>query len=136
MVVFGGKKVGQVVTGLGGNGVGRVLVAVAAALLLRLFSGPGPALLPETEPEDREDNEEFDGDGDAGEASVPGKVLPVTIRWLNITYSLSDKSSTLVTPFYLFLLLLIFFMFVENRMVGEKNVANEPIVMRFDSSFS
>ncbi|KAF5442329.1 hypothetical protein F2P56_034999 [Juglans regia] len=98
MVVFGGKKVGQVVTGLGGNGVGRVLVAVAAALLLRLFSGPGPALLPDTEPEDREDNEEFDGDGDgdAGEAPVPGKVLPVTIRWRNITCSLSDKSSTLV----------------------------------------
>ncbi|XP_041014741.1 ABC transporter G family member 7 isoform X1 [Juglans microcarpa x Juglans regia] len=96
MVGFGGKKVGQVMTGLGGNGVGRVLVAVAAALLLRLFSGPGPALLPDTEPEDREDNEEFDGDGDAGEAAVLGKVLPVTIRWRNITCSLSDKSSTLV----------------------------------------
>ncbi|KAG2700779.1 hypothetical protein I3760_06G013200 [Carya illinoinensis] len=96
MVVFGGKKVGQVVTGLGGNGIGQVLIAVAAAFLLRLFSGPGPALLPDTEPEDREDNEEFDGDGDAGEAPVPGKVLPVTIRWRSITCSLSDKSSTLV----------------------------------------
>ncbi|KAG6707076.1 hypothetical protein I3842_06G013500 [Carya illinoinensis] len=96
MVVFGGKKVGQVVTGLGGNGIGQVLIAVAAAFLLRLFSGPGPALLPDTEPEDREDNEEFDGDGDSGEAPVPGKVLPVTIRWRNITCSLSDKSSTLV----------------------------------------
>lgn len=135
MVVFGGKKVGQVVTGLGGNGIGQVLIAVAAAFLLRLFSGPGPALLPDTEPEDREDNEEFDGDGDAGEAPVPGKVLPVTIRWRSITCSLSDKSSTLVTSFCLFLLLWIFFMYVEDRMVGEK-VANEPIVMRFDSSFS
>lgn len=68
------------------GGVGQILTAIAAALLLRLFSSPGPALLPENEAED-------DREGDSGDAPVPGKVSPVTIRWTNITCSLSDKSS-------------------------------------------
>ncbi|XP_062170761.1 ABC transporter G family member 7 isoform X1 [Alnus glutinosa] len=93
MVAFGGKRVGQAVAGLGGNGLGRVLVAVAAALLVRLFSGPGPALLPEIEPDDHDDKDDFSGDGDAGESPSAGKVFPVTIRWRNITCSLSEKSS-------------------------------------------
>ncbi|KAG6405558.1 hypothetical protein SASPL_133148 [Salvia splendens] len=38
--------------GKGGGGVGQLLAAAAAALLLRLFSGPGPVLLPDEE-EDR-----------------------------------------------------------------------------------
>lgn len=98
-MAFGGKRVGQVVTGLGGNGVGRVLVAVAAALLFRLFSGPGPALLPDSEPEGHDENDEFDGDGGAGEKLVPGNFFPMTIRWRNITCSLSDKASKSVTSF-------------------------------------
>ncbi|XP_059445138.1 ABC transporter G family member 7 [Corylus avellana] len=93
MVAFGGKRVGQAVAGLGGNGVGQVLMAVAAALLVRLFSGPGPALFPEVEPDDHDDTEDFSGDEDAGESPFAGKVFPVTIRWRNITCSLSDKSS-------------------------------------------
>ncbi|KAH0674367.1 hypothetical protein KY284_025454 [Solanum tuberosum] len=76
-----------------GSGVGQLLAAVAAALLLRLFSSPGPAILP--------DNEDVpDDDGERGsendEATVTGKVLPVTIRWTNITCSLSDKSANTV----------------------------------------
>ncbi|XP_049356748.1 ABC transporter G family member 7 isoform X1 [Solanum verrucosum] len=76
-----------------GSGVGQLLAAVAAALLLRLFSSPGPAILP--------DNEDVpDDDGGRGsendEATVTGKVLPVTIRWTNITCSLSDKSANTV----------------------------------------
>nr|XP_043623654.1 ABC transporter G family member 7 isoform X2 [Erigeron canadensis] len=67
-----------------GGGFGQLLAAVAAALLLRLFSGPGPAYLPETENED-------DGEISDSGASVSDKVLPVTIRWTNITCSLSDK---------------------------------------------
>ncbi|XP_034688428.1 ABC transporter G family member 7 isoform X4 [Vitis riparia] len=90
MVVFGGKRVAQMV-GLGGNGVGQILAAVAAALLFRLFSGPGPAVLPENEVED--DRDEIAGDTEGGEAPFAGKVFPVTIRWSNITCSLSDKSS-------------------------------------------
>ncbi|KAK6788763.1 hypothetical protein RDI58_012561 [Solanum bulbocastanum] len=76
-----------------GSGVGQLLAAVAAALLLRLFSSPGPAILRKNEdvPED---------DGERGsendEATVTGKVLPVTIRWTNITCSLSDKSANTV----------------------------------------
>lgn len=77
--------------GIGGKGgVGQILTAIAAALLLRLFSSPGPALLPENEAED-------DREGDSGDAPVPGKVSPVTIRWTNITCSLSDKSSKSVS---------------------------------------
>ncbi|XP_049405944.1 ABC transporter G family member 7 isoform X1 [Solanum stenotomum] len=76
-----------------GSGVGQLLAAVAAALLLRLFSSPGQAILP--------DNEDVpDDDGGRGsendEATVAGKVLPVTIRWTNITCSLSDKSANTV----------------------------------------
>ncbi|KAI9168738.1 hypothetical protein LWI28_001310 [Acer negundo] len=96
MVVFGGKKVGQAVAGIGGNGVGQILVAVAAALLVRLFSGPGPALLLENEYSSGDDDEKNDAAGDSdttGEAQVPDKVFPVTIGWRNITCSLSDKSS-------------------------------------------
>lgn len=80
--------------GIGGKagGVGQILTAIAAALLLRLFSGPGPALLPENEADD-----EGEGEGDSGDAPVAGKVTPVTIRWTNITCSLSDKSSKSVS---------------------------------------
>ncbi|KAF3659418.1 hypothetical protein FXO37_13988 [Capsicum annuum] len=74
----------------GGGGVGQLLAAVAAALLLRLFSSPGPAILPENE-----DVSVDDGEND--EAPVTGKsVAPVTIKWSNITCSLSDKSSNTV----------------------------------------
>lgn len=94
MVVFGGKRVAQL-AGLGGNGVGQILAAVAAALLFRLFSGPGPAVLPENEVED--DRDEIAGDTEGGEAPIAGKVFPVTIQWSNITCSLSDKSSKSVS---------------------------------------
>ncbi|KAL0296648.1 UNVERIFIED_CONTAM: ABC transporter G family member 7 [Sesamum radiatum] len=77
MLRIGGKR--------GGGGVGQLLAAVAAALLLRLFSAPGPELLPESLPE--EDEEEKD------DVPVKGKVAPVTIKWTNINCSLSDKSS-------------------------------------------
>ncbi|PIN10171.1 Transporter, ABC superfamily (Breast cancer resistance protein) [Handroanthus impetiginosus] len=70
--------------GKGGGGVGQLLAAVAAALLLRLFSGPGPVIEPETLPEDEEEK---------GDVPVKGKVAPVAIRWTNINCSLSDKSS-------------------------------------------
>ena len=103
MVDFGGKKVGQAMAGLGGNGVGRILVAVAAALLVRLFSGPGPALLPEVEPDGHDDEDDFSGDDEAGESPFAGKVFPVTIRWRNINCSLSEKSSKSVTSFFFFL---------------------------------
>ncbi|KAG6759557.1 hypothetical protein POTOM_036040 [Populus tomentosa] len=87
MVRFGGKMAGQLVS-LGGNGAGQFLAAAAVALLLRLFSGPGPALMPEDESPDDEKNDAADDD-----SPDVGKVFPVTIRWSNITCSLSDKSS-------------------------------------------
>ncbi|XWS34519.1 hypothetical protein CRYUN_Cryun21dG0045200 [Craigia yunnanensis] len=89
-MVFGAKKVGHVVSNFGGNGVGQILAAMAAALLLRLFSGPGPALLPENE-----NGEENDDDSVTGDDAPPsaGKVFPVTITWRSITCSLADKHS-------------------------------------------
>ncbi|KAA3465892.1 ABC transporter G family member 7 [Gossypium australe] len=87
-MAFGAKKVGHVVSGIGGNGMGQILAAMAAALLIRLFSGPGPASLPEDET--CEENDSVNGD-DAPPSA--GKVFPVTITWRNITCSLSDKHS-------------------------------------------
>lgn len=94
---FDRKRVGQTVMSLGGNGVGQVLVAVAAALLVRLFSGPEPALLPDYDIE-LEDGEKEDGDIElCEEPPASGKVMPVTIRWCNISCSLSEKSSESVS---------------------------------------
>lgn len=107
---FGGKKVGQVVAGIGGNGVGHVLAAVAVSLLLRLFTGPGPALVTDNDSaygDDDEINNVAEDNGD-GEAPVDGKVFPVTIRWRNITCSLSDKCSKSVR-------------FLLNNVSGEAN---------------
>ncbi|OIV91097.1 hypothetical protein TanjilG_30319 [Lupinus angustifolius] len=92
MVVHGGKKLHQIVAGFGGNGVGQVLAAVAVSFLVRLFTAPGPALLPENDNND--DEPETDSHDD--EAHNSGKVTPVTIRWNNINCSLSDKSSNVV----------------------------------------
>ncbi|KAI9088636.1 hypothetical protein K1719_029750 [Acacia pycnantha] len=92
MVAFGGKKLRQMVSGLGGNSLGQVLAAVAVTVLVRLFSGPGPVLPPEAENEDHGDGEEKD-DADESEGPVSGKVFPVSIRWRNISCSLFDKSS-------------------------------------------
>lgn len=91
-MAFGAKKVGHVVSGIGGNGMGQILAAMAAALLIRLFSGPGPASLPEDET--CEVNDSVNGD-DAPPSA--GKVFPVTITWKNITCSLSDKHSKSVS---------------------------------------
>lgn len=91
---FGAKKVGHVVSSIGGNGVGQIVAAMAAALLLRLFSGPGPALSPENENGEEIGEESVSGD----DAPLPaGKVFPVTITWKNITCSLSDKRSKSVS---------------------------------------
>lgn len=94
---FDGQRVGQTVMSLGANGVGQVLVAVAAAFLVRHLSGPEPALPSEYDVE-LEDGEKEDGDIEVGEeAPVSGKVTPVTIRWCNISCFLSDKSSKSVS---------------------------------------
>lgn len=101
MAGFGGKGVGQIVAGFGESGLGKALAAIAAAFLLRLFSGPGPALSPENDAEDQDVDDQNDvGGGDTG------NVVPVTIRWRNITCLLSDKSSKSVIAlifFYSFL---------------------------------
>ncbi|WJX21254.1 ABC transporter G member 7, variant 2 [Trifolium repens] len=95
MVVFGGKKVHQIVTGIGSNGLGQVVVAVAFSFLVRIFSAPGPALLPEND--DDIDDDVPNNDSPDGETPTPtGKVTPVTIRWNNINCSISDKSSNSV----------------------------------------
>ncbi|XP_014513815.1 ABC transporter G family member 7 [Vigna radiata var. radiata] len=88
MVGFGGKKVRQMVVGFGGSGFGQVAIAVAVSFLVRVFSAPGPALSPDNDPDDTQEN----GSDDA-EAPAAGKVTPVTIRWRNINCCLSDKSS-------------------------------------------
>ncbi|PKA49257.1 ABC transporter G family member 7 [Apostasia shenzhenica] len=65
-----------------GTALGRMLAAVAAAFFFRVISSPGPALLPDGEPEDS---------GDEEAPSDSSEVAPVTLRWSRITCSLSDK---------------------------------------------
>lgn len=95
MVEIGGKRLGMVVGRVGRNGLGQLLVAVAAAFLVRLFSGPGPALLLDNEVEGEKNDPSGEYDDDE-EDPIDGKVFPVSIRWRNITCSLSDKSSKAV----------------------------------------
>lgn len=97
MVVFGGKKVHQIVAGFGGSGLGQVVTAIVISFLVRIFSAPGPALLP---PENDEDDDVPNDDSHGGENPPPsGKVTPVTIRWNNINCSISDKSSKSVSSY-------------------------------------
>ncbi|KAL6010921.1 ABC transporter G member 7 [Asimina triloba] len=84
--------------GHGGKRVGQMLMAVAAAFLLRLLSGPGPAKLPEIEPDYDEAADESAEKSDVDEAQATGKVFPVTIRWADITCSLLDKSGKTQLP--------------------------------------
>lgn len=89
---FGGKKVGHALVGFGSSGLGQALTAVTVALLVRLFSGPGPALLPDSEADDEYIEENQNEGVEGGEADSVGKLMPVTIRWRNITCSLTSKS--------------------------------------------
>ncbi|KAM0889422.1 hypothetical protein ACQ4PT_027700 [Festuca glaucescens] len=65
------------------KGLGQLLAALAAALLVRAVAGPGPALLPPAE------EAEDDADVEAGEGG--GGVRPVTIRWARVTCALKNK---------------------------------------------
>lgn len=93
MVAIGGKKVGDMVSTIAGNNAGQILVAIAAAFFVRLLSGAGPAILPEDEFDDETNGYGQDSDDNDDEIPVTGKIFPVTIRWSNITCSLSDKKS-------------------------------------------
>lgn len=112
--------VGQVVK-FGGNGFGQVLAAAAVAILVRLFSGPGPAMSP-----DDDEKNDFAGDDEVGEASFDGKIVPVAIRWNNITCSLSDKSSKQVCryppPPNTLLRIVIFIIFLQVMLGCRENV--------------
>ncbi|KAI3996199.1 hypothetical protein MKX01_022693 [Papaver californicum] len=95
MVVFGGKKVVSVIRG---NGMGQVLAAIAAALLLRLFSGPGPSVFPEEQDDDNDIEGKERKNEEEEQTSNPGvlSVKPTTIQWSNITCYLSNKSGKTV----------------------------------------
>ncbi|KAJ3694396.1 hypothetical protein LUZ60_009876 [Juncus effusus] len=71
------------------KGLGQLLAAVAAAFFVRIITAPGP-VLPSTEEEEEENG--GDEESQVGGAIVP----PVTIRWNDITCSLSDKRGNTV----------------------------------------
>ena len=96
MVVFGGKKMRQMVVGFGGSGIGQVVAAVAISFLVRLFTSPGPVISPDDDDNDGGDAVPENGIHD-DEAPPSSKVTPVIIRWNNINCSLSDKSSKSVS---------------------------------------
>ncbi|XP_074295593.1 ABC transporter G family member 7 [Silene latifolia] len=87
MANIDGKKAQQLFSKIGGNGVAQLLVATAAVIFVRLLSGPGNEIDDENNPNDYDDTEESTADG---------KVFPVTIRWSNITCSLSNNKSNSV----------------------------------------
>ncbi|KAH7658548.1 Sulfate-transporting ATPase protein [Dioscorea alata] len=70
---------------LAGNGLARMLAALAAALFIRVITSPGPAL-----PPPNDDPESGSTDINDDEEST-GEVSPVTIRWNRITCFISDK---------------------------------------------
>ncbi|CAA7402165.1 unnamed protein product [Spirodela intermedia] len=80
-----------------GSGLGQVLGGLVAAFILRLVTGPGPEMLAapvEEEGEEAQSTSE-DPEAPAGPGSAGG-VPPVTIRWSNITCTLSDKRGKVV----------------------------------------
>lgn len=95
---FGGKGA-RALKVAAGSGLGQVLGALVAAFFLRLVTGPGPELLvapvEEEEGEDAQSKSE-DPEAPAGAASAGG-LTPVTIRWSNITCTLSDKRGKVVS---------------------------------------
>lgn len=102
-----------------GGGLGQLLLAVGAALLLRMFSAPGPALLLDNE---EEEDDDYESNVDAGKDApvVTGKVFPVTIKWKNITCCLSNKSSQSVRTVYLYfhsISLIIIIRFVRGKTI-------------------
>ncbi|KAF3796883.1 ABC transporter G family member 7 [Nymphaea thermarum] len=73
------------------QGVGQLLAAVAAAFVVRIITASPRELPPEVE------EAEVDDEGSEEEPPPPaGKVVPVSLRWSNITCSLSEKSGRLV----------------------------------------
>lgn len=82
--------------------MGQALAAIAAVLLLRLFSGPSMLLENEdgdvADPIVNDDGDVADPivDDDGDEGIEQGRVYPAAIRWRNFTCSLSDKSSNTV----------------------------------------
>ncbi|KAH9621616.1 hypothetical protein KSS87_011725 [Heliosperma pusillum] len=83
MANVGDKKPQQLFAKIGGNGVAQLLVTAAAALIVRFMSRPAP--------DKHFDDENSVNDDDGFEDSTAdGNVFPVTIRWSNITCSLSN----------------------------------------------
>ncbi|KAF6138891.1 hypothetical protein GIB67_025620 [Kingdonia uniflora] len=85
MVSLGGNKKKKV--GIGGNGVGQILAAITAALLIRLFSYHRSRTRPD---DDEPENNEPES------VAIAGNVVPVSIQWRNINCSLSEKSGKTV----------------------------------------
>ncbi|CAN6478097.1 unnamed protein product [Victoria cruziana] len=69
------------------QGVGQLLAAVAAAFVVRIITVSPPELPPDVE------EAELDDERSEEEPPPPaGKVVPVSLRWSNITCSLAEKS--------------------------------------------
>uniref|UniRef100_A0A0D6R7E5 ABC transporter domain-containing protein n=1 Tax=Araucaria cunninghamii TaxID=56994 RepID=A0A0D6R7E5_ARACU len=68
------------------NGIAKIIATFAVALAIRVFALPGPAILHDDGKKEDEE-EEYNAKGDS-----PGKIVPFSLQWRNITCTLSDRA--------------------------------------------
>ena len=106
---FGGKGA-RALKIAAGSGLGQLVGALLAAFFLRLVTGPGPELLASPGEDETEDSDSHKG------GVAKSDVAPVTIRWSNISCTLSDKRGKLVSE--RFLLSFIFILLIYSCLVS------------------
>nr|ATB19622.1 putative ABCG7 [Juniperus scopulorum] len=68
--------------------IAKILATLVAALAIRIFALPGPAIVGNNQKGTNENEE----DTYSNEEELQGGIVPVTLQWRNITCTLSDKA--------------------------------------------
>ncbi|GLJ09395.1 hypothetical protein SUGI_0108540 [Cryptomeria japonica] len=68
--------------------IAKIIATLVAALAIRIFALPGPAIVGNSQ-KGKNENEE---DRNSNEEELQGGIVPVSLQWRNITCTLSDKA--------------------------------------------
>nr|ATB19625.1 putative ABCG7 [Callitropsis nootkatensis] len=68
--------------------IAKILATLVAALAIRIFALPGPAIVGNNQKGTNENEE----DTNSSEEELQGGIVPVSLQWRNITCTLSDKA--------------------------------------------